>query len=446
MPISAAIGVTVAALLLFGVGPAILAGRREPGSPLRLTPRTGSETRSRVGLRRVLVATQLAVALILLAGAGLLARTLDRLQRVDLGYTSDHLSFVTVSMPIGRYDSRSRLLGLARDLMPAIAAVPGVLAITPVLIPPFRGTTTWSWDFVPEGATQAEIDSHHLVAVEIGGPDYFRTFGAQLLRGRGFSGIHREDAPDVAVVSEGIARRFWPGQDPIGKRIRIPTTDDAWLPGVGKWRTIVGMAEDFRYRTLRQATPTVYVPLAQTALWEGVFAVRTLTNLPTGLVASVQTAVHSVDPQVKVWRAQPMDEFLAEPLAQPRLGTFLLSCLGFAALLLAATGLYGVIAAQVRARTHEIAIRMALGATAGRLRREVITEALVLFAVGAAVGVGGALVASRLLQSLLFQVSPTDPIAFTGATALLLMVALGAAFFPATRATEVDPAESLRSS
>ena len=232
-----------------------------------------------------------------------------------------------------------------------------------------------------------------------------------------------------------MARRLWPGQDAIGKRLRLPGD-------VAEWRTVVGIAGDIRFRRLREPTPTMYLPWRQLITF-GTFAVRTRGDLGSVLPAMRRT-VRDFDSQINVWAAGTMDDYLAEPLAQPRLSAFLLSGFGLVALLLSAIGLYGLMASAVRERTRDIGVRLALGATPERLRRDVLGNALVVAAVGAVVGLGGALVCSRLLAALLFEMSPTDPATLAGVCILLLGVALMAAYLPARRATRVDPIVALR--
>ena len=434
-PLLAAAVVTAVAVLLFGVVPALAAARGSVASPLRLDARSGGETRGRRRVRQALVASQVALALVMLAGAGLLARSLGQLQRVDLGFVPGHLSVLDVAFPGASYDS-TRLAGLGEELGRRLRSIPGVSGVTPVLIAPFLGPNVFRGRLDIEGQSQGEIDANPLVPLEVGGPDYFRTLGIPIIRGRGFADSDRKNAPQVAVVSEAVARRAWPGEDPVGKRIRY------WGPDSLTWRTVVGVAGDIRYRSLRDATPSVFLPWEQ-GYWQGGFAVRTSGGLAAVLPA-IRRELREVDPRLSLWQARTMDELLAIPLAQPRLGTLLLSGFGLVALLLAAIGLYCVMASLVRERTREIGVRMALGATPARLRRDVLRQALVVSGAGGLAGVAGALATSRLLTSLLFEVSPTDPLALLGACGLLLTVALVAAYLPARRATRIDPSHALR--
>ena len=435
-PVGVATGLTLLAVLLFGMLPALAAARgNNLDSALRLDSRSGTSTRQGRRVRQSLVALQVALAVVLLAGAGLLVRSLQHLERLSLGYDTDRLSIVELAIPFVNYDSEPKLFAMFDELYQRLRAVPGVTALTPVLYRPFVGANLMQVTPALEGQSQAEVDANPLVPLEVGGSEYFRTFQIPILRGRGFLNSDRENDPKIVVVSAAVARRLWPGQDPIGKRLRLPgdTTE---------WRTVVGMAGDIRFRRLREPTPTIYLPWHQLMTF-GIFAVRTRDDLASVLPA-MRGRVREFDSQISISVAGTLDEYLAEPLAQPRLGAFLLSGFGVAALLLGAIGLYGVMASAVRERTHDMGVRMALGATPERLRREVLGNALGVAAIGAAVGLGGALAGSRLLAALLFEVRPTDPATLGGVCILLLAVALMAAYVPARQATRVDPAQALR--
>jgi len=442
-PLGMALLVTIGAVLVFGVVPAVLGSSTELASPLRFDSRAGRTTRGGQQLRRALVALQVALALVMLSGAGLLARSLERLHSIALGYNPEHLTLIDVSFTpneyggiTGKVDQR-KLNDVADRLVPAWRAVPGVIAVTPALVPPFLGAGIFVGPAQKEGNTPEQDRSAPDMPVEAGGTDYFRVMGIRLLRGRGFTDADREDAPNVAVVSQTAAQRLWPNENPIGKRMHY------WSADTASWRTVVGVADDIRWRSLREATPTIYLPWRQ-SYWQGSFAIRTSADVATVLPA-IRRATHEVNPVLTVWEALPMDYLLAGPLAQPRLGALLLGAFSCVAMLLAAIGLYGVMAAVVTAATREIGVRAALGASPERLRRDVLTQALGMAGAGAAVGLVVALLGSRLLSSLLFQVSPEDPLSVIGALVVLLLVAIAAAYVPAHRATRIDPASALRS-
>ncbi len=406
-------------------------------SPLaiRLDDRSGGAGQRRRRIRHALVATQVAFALIMLSGAGLLARTLGRLQSVDLGFQADHLSILQLLLPISEYGDQAKYLAFADALFPRLASVPGVRAVTPVLIPPFHGPNLWTGVWQVDWQSRADAAKNPSLPEEEGGPDYFRTFEIPIVRGRSFLETDRKNSPKVVVISESVAHRYWPGQDPVGKRMRYNSDSEPW-------RTVVGVAGESHFRSLREAVPMVYLPWHQ-AVWQGYIAARTTTSLGAAL-PGIRRAIGEADPRVTLWLARTMDDYVGEQLVQPRLSALLLSAFGLVALLLAAIGLYGVMASAVSDRTRELGVRMALGATPDRLRRDVLGRALTVASAGTAVGLACAIATSKLISSLLYQVSPTDPITLVGACAMLLVIALLAAYVPARRATRIEPAQALR--
>ena len=442
-PVVITVGVTLAAVLLFGVVPALIASRGELASPLRYDSRAGTETRARRRMRQALVASQVALALVMLAGAALLGRSLERLQGLSLGYDPSHLSLLSVAFPPSTYSDsagkvdQQRLNTLGDQLAPVYRAVPGVTAVTQMLVPPFLGTGIFIGRLDLEGQTPEQRKSNPAYPVEAGGADYFRVYGIPILRGRAFTEGDDEKSENVAVVSESAARKLWPNEDPIGKRIHFWSADSTTL------RTVVGVAGDMHYRSLRESTAEIYLPWKQ-SYWQGSFAIRTTGSLGSVLPA-LRRATAEVNPDLTLWQADAMDDLIAKPLAQPRMSALLLACFAFVSMLLAAIGLYGVMASSVRGSMRELGVRAALGASPGRLRRGVLTQALIVTGTGAVVGLVVALAASRLLTKLLFEVSPADPVSLIGSAALLLVVALIAAYVPARHATRVDPVQALRS-
>jgi predicted permease len=441
-PILLAIGVTLAAVLIFGVLPALVSSRGELASPLRYDSRAGTETRARRQMRQVLVASQVALAVVMLAGAALLGRSLERLQGMSLGYNPDRLAFLSVAFPPAVYmDSagkidQNRINSLGDRLAPVYRAIPGVTAVTQTLVPPFFGTGIFIGRLDLEGQTPEEMKSNPAYPMEAGAEDYFQVHGIPIRRGRAFTAADDEKAEKVAIVSESAARRIWPNADPIGKRIHFWSADSTEL------RTVIGVAGDMHYRSLRESTAEVYLPWKQ-SYWQGAFAIRT-SGRRASVLAALSRATAEVNPDLKVWQADPMDDLIAKPLAQPRMSAFLLAGFAFVSMLLAAIGLYGVMASAVRGSMRELGVRAALGASPERLRRGVLSQALRVTGTGAVVGLVVALAASRLLTTLLFEVSPADPLSMIGSAALLLVVALIAAYVPARHATRVDPVQALR--
>lgn len=441
-PLGIALVVTIVAVLLFGVLPAIAGSRGQLASPLRFDSRAGRTTRRSRQTRRTLVAVQVALALLMLFGAGLLVHTLERLQNITLGYEPTHLAILSVAFTPNEYNdaagkfNQTKLNQLGARIIPLWRAVPGVTAVTPTLVPPFLGSGIFVGRMDKEGQTPEEMKANPNIPLEVGGADYFRAFGIPIRRGRGFTEADREKAPLVAVVSESAARRFWPNEDPVGKRIHY------WSEDTTAWRTVVGVAGDIHWRSLRETTPTIYVPWEQ-SYWQGQFAIRTSGDLTTVLPA-IRRVTRDMNPVLSVWEAKPVAELISVPLAQPRLGALLLGVFAVVSMLLAAIGLYGVMSSVVGSSTRELGVRAALGATPERLRMGVISQALGMAGVGAVAGLVVALATARLLSSLLFEVTPFDPVSIGGAVLVLLVVAVVAAYIPAHRATRIDPVEALR--
>jgi putative ABC transport system permease protein len=445
--LEAALAITTLCTLLFGVIPALAAAGVSLQSPLRRDGRSGAETKRRRVTRQWLVASQVALALVMLSGAGLLARSLERLERIELGYNAGHLSILSTAFDGEKYFPH-KMAGWAEQVMDGVRAIPGVTSVTPIMMPPFYGPNFWHPPFQVEGAPLGEARDNPSVPVEAAGADYFRTFDTPLLRGRGFTANDRENAVPVIVVNESAVRQLWPGQDPIGKRIRFaPLPPPPGTPpdtSQNVWRTVVGIVPDTHFRSLRATTPMVYIPWRQFDGWQGVFAVRSTSDIGA-IAADMRRVFKSVDPTLVLFDVKSMDTFLDGPLAEPRLSALLLAAFGIAALVLAAVGLYGVMSSVVREQTREIGIRLALGATPELVRRAVLRQALIVAGAGAVVGLAGALATTRLLKSLLFEVSPTDPVSLALVSGVLIAAAGAAAYLPARRATRVDPATVLRS-
>jgi putative ABC transport system permease protein len=434
-PVMAAAAIALVSVMIFGLLPALTALHRNSPLAIRLDDRSGGASQQRRRIRHALVATQVALALIMLSGAGLLARTLGRLQSVDLGFQADHLAILQLMLPVSEYGDQAKYFAFVDALFPRLTSIAGVRAVTPVLMPPFHGPNFWTGVWQVDWQSPADAEKNPSLPEEAGGPDYFRTFDIPIVRGRSFLETDREQSPKVVVISESVAHRYWPGQDPIGKRMRFSGDSEPWM-------TVVGVAGDTHFRSLREAVPMVYRPWRQ-SVWQGYIAVRTTTSLSAALPV-IRRAIGEVDPRVNLWLARTMDDYVGEQLVQPRLSALLLSVFGLVALLLAAIGLYGVMASAVSDQTREIGVRIALGATPDRLRRDVLGRALTVASAGTAVGLACAIATSKLISSLLYQVSPTDPIILVGACATLLAIALLAAYVPARRATRIEPARALR--
>ena len=442
--VGAAIAVSGFCTVLFGVVPALAAARGTLFTPLRRDARSGGETRRNRRVRKLLVGAQVAFAVVLLAGAALLSRSLQRLQRLQLGYDADHLSILSVAFDGKKYWP-DKMTAWADPAMQGIRAIAGVTDVTPVMMPPFYGPNFWHPPFEIEGQVADSAHPFPSIPVEAAGEDYFHTFDTPIVRGRGFNMSDRENAPRVVIVNQSLARQAWPGLDPLGKRLRFARLPESTLSDAAfTWITVVGVVPDTRYRSLRETTPMIYLPWRQFGGWQGSFAVRSSVDI--GLVtAEIRRVFKAVDPTLVVFDVKSMDNFLDGPLAGPRLSALLLSAFGLAALLLAAVGLYGAMSSVVREQRREIGIRLALGASPELVRGAVLRQALVVAGAGAIVGVATALAGGRLLQSLLFEVSPTDPLSLVLVCGVLITATAAAAYIPARNATRIDPASVLRS-
>lgn len=437
-PLGIAIATTTLALLVFGLLPAFNASRTDPSSALR------SDTRSGVGIgqRRVrqwLVSSQIALAVVMVAGALLLGRSLARLQSIDLGYVPERLSLLRFDGPEKTFGSADRTLQVVSDMIARVEAVPGVVAATAVESPPFKGQSGFIMKISRAELSQQELEASPYIPFEIATPDYFRTFGIPIVRGRPFLPSDTKASASVVIVSDALAKRLWPGEDAVGKHMRNPY--DTSRTSI----TVVGVAHDTHFRELRRAAPVIYTAQSQQefSAWWGYLAVRTSGDIAP-LLQAIGRTVSDVYPGMAIVRVQRMDQLLDGPLAQPRMSAFLLSAFGIVALGLAAIGLYGVMSSAVRQRTREIGIRIALGATEHRVRRSVLGEAMTIVAAGTVVGLAVALIATQLLRTQLFGVSPADPLSFGAACVTLAVVGLSAAYFPARYATRIDPARALR--
>jgi predicted permease len=437
-PLAAAAGITLIALLVFGVLPSFVASRVRSYAVLRSDSRSG-ESRSTRRARQWLVAMQIALAVVMLNGAGLLVRTLAQLESVDLGYRSEHLSVISFTAPHGALPAGVAAGEAGKQFVRRLDATPGVVAATPILSEPFIGQSLYIRKLARVEQPVTEREQNPFVPFEWVGPDYFRTLAIPILRGRGFTASDTRGSERVVVVNETLARQLSPNEGVLGHRIVLLTgeTGDTAF-------TVVGVASDTRFRELKNVGPVAYFAWEQlNGGFPGLLAVRTTRPL-AAILPALRVASHDMYPGLVVWKAQTMDQLLDAPLAQPRLSALLLSGFSVVALLLSGLGLYGVMAAGVRRQTREIGVRMALGALPRTIQRLVFTQVGGLVGVGVIAGLAGALTTSRVLRSLLFQVSPIDPPTLAGVCVLLLAVATVAGYLPARRAARIDPVEALR--
>jgi putative ABC transport system permease protein len=424
--------------IVFGLAPAL----RAASSDLRGGLRPGAAgNRNVAGDRRgdgLLVVSQVAIALMLLAGAGLLMGSFVRLLSVDPGFDPTNVLTVEFSAEGSRYRERSQVVAFYNQLEEQLAAVPGVQSVGSVTALPLADESS-EVALQVEGRGDLPTEEQPRAHYRFASPGYFRTMGIALRAGRPFSGRDRLDAPGVAVVNETLARRLWPGNDPIGMRF-----SPEWYPD--RSFTVVGVVADVRHHGLDESPlPEIYFPAEQLS---GGAAFRTLVvrtaSDPLRMAARVRDAVRDLDPGMPVDSISSMEGRLGDSVAMPRLYLLLFGLFAALAVGLAALGIYGVLSATVVRRTREIGIRMALGSKAGDVLRLVFWRSLALTGTGIILGIAGSLVLTRMMRSMLYEVTPTDPLTFGGVTIVLAAVALLASYIPARRATRVDPQIALR--
>jgi putative ABC transport system permease protein len=421
---------------LAGLAPALSFVKADLGSQLRIGGRGATGPAHRHG-RRVLVLAQVALAVTTVSVAGLLMRSLLRLQWADTGIAADSLVFVELSLPQTKYADRVRHAQFLDRAVARLEATPEISAATPVNLRPFSG----GWGvpkFTAEGESLERASSNPWLNLESVYPNYFTTFGIPLVRGRAFTAQDRSGTLDVAIVSQDVADLTWPGDDPVGKRLKMGGPESR-----EKWLTVVGIAAPTRYRDLREPRATIYLPAAQFLVTAELIAVRTTASVDV-IASRARDGIKSVDPDALVVRVVPFARMLDGPLARPRFYALLAGIFGADALLLSAIGLYAVMAASVRQRHREIAVRIALGASTAHVSRLILGESVSLAGIGATIGLLGAISATRAVRSMLYEIDALDPLTLCGAALLLLAAAVLASFRPVQRASRIDAVAALR--
>jgi len=435
-----ALATSVGTALLFGTAPGLRLSRTD----LQLLVTTGgrgtagSPARARLG--RTLVAAEVSLALVVLVGAGLLLRTFAKLRDVDTGFDARGVLTVQLSLPGARYPSARERTAFFHDVLARAAALPGVEAAGAGHPLPLSGNA-WDGAFLVEGQPLRRGQPYPHAEYGFVTPGYFRALGVPLRAGRTFAESDDERAPEVAVIDEELARRYWPGQAAaavVGRRLSLAGRPDS------AWATVVGVVAHVRRDGARaEGEPQIYVPFAQRPQPTMAVVLRTAGD-PAGLAAGLRRAVHAVDPDQPLTGLRTMTELTEDALARDRFNVLALGAFAALATLLAAVGLFGVLAYVVAQRSREIGVRMALGARPSDVVRLVIAQGLRPAAAGIAVGLLTAALASRLLRGLLFGVPPLDPSTYAMTSVLLAVVAVAACLAPAWRAARTDPTRAMR--
>lgn len=439
-----ALGAAVATTLLFGVVPALLAGRRVGRSVAAASSRsTGSRARSR--LRRALVTGEVALGLVVVIVAGLMGRTMAALTAADPGLEVDNVLTFTVSLPTASYPEDAQVPDDMGRMVASLRALPSVTAVAASSALPYSRSSS-RWDFLlDDRPPREEGDQAWSAEIALVLPGYFEALGIPVLEGRGFTESDRADGAMVGVVSETMARTFWPGESPVGKRWAYPSGDSARV-----WITAVGVVPDqVNSRVDQEANPQIYLPAHQSGISAYGFprtyqvAVRSPLG-PETVTEAVRRAVADFDADLPLYDVTTLEETVTAAYADTRLVTTLLVVFAFIALVLAAVGIYGVVSYSVAGRTREIGIRVALGARRHAVIRMIIGEGIRPVLLGLLLGLSGAWFARELVASLLFGVSENDPVTFTVLPLALLLVGAAASLVPALRATRIAPTEALR--
>jgi putative ABC transport system permease protein len=435
--LSFTVGVSILTGLIFGLAPALQASKFDLNESLKDGGRTSGVAAggARRGLRGVLVVAEVALALVLLVGAGLMIKSFIRLLDVRPGFDPQNLLTMQLSLPGARYGNDAQVLAFYGQLHERLKSQPGVEGVGFVNYLPMAGSGGTT-NFIFEGRPAPPVGQYPEANFRIASTDYFATMKIPLSRGRNFNAQDRADSPRVVVINETLARLYFPNEDPLGKRLLSP---DGTNPS-----EIIGVVGDVKHFGLEdEAESYLYVPHAQNANGTLALVLRSHGD-PQQMTALVRREVSALDKDQPVVDIKNMEQRLSETMSPRRLTVFLLGIFASVAMILAAVGIYGVIAYSVTQRTHEFGIRMALGAQRGDIIRLVIGQGMWLVLVGLAVGLVGAFAMTRLMESLLFQVKPGDPLTFAVVALLLSAVALLACYIPARRATKVDPMIALR--
>ncbi|HET8947005.1 MAG TPA: ABC transporter permease [Candidatus Polarisedimenticolia bacterium] len=430
-----AAGLTIFTGLLFGIVPAWRSAKTDLNEVLKQAGR-GESGRVRAALRTTLATAEIALATILLIGAGLLIRSLGNLQRARLGFEASGVITFQLAPPVTKYPvATGRAAQLYRALLESLDTVPGVSAAAVSSGLPFGAGNYTQSPFMTSDSATVSAEASTQIDWRLVSPGYFKAMGIPLLRGREFTDADGPDAPLVVIVSQAAAQRLWGDADPIGHTVHRPTGPQPF--------TVVGVAGDVRSTALNQESPALYFPLPWRVFPLADVAVRTAGD-PEALLPTIRARVRALDAELPLANVRTMDQWIANSAAQPRLNAVLLGIFATVALLIAAIGIYGVLAYSVTQRTREIGVRMALGATPRGVMRLVVGQGLAVVSLGLGLGLLGGLALGQAVSSLVYGVTVRDPITYGAVSAVLGAVALAACALPARRAAQVDPIVALR--
>ena len=427
-----------ATAVLFGTAPALHGSRVDFADALRASARATGSTPASRRARGALVAAEIAISLVLLAGAGLLARSLMRLLDVDPGFRPDGVLTLRVALPQEKYGEEEQRRAFYKEALRRLKTIPGVTSAGAVNILPLSGnnnsgTVTIDTTSVPPDQTTPEADWRPVL------PGYFETMKIRLASGRFFDEHDAASSAPVAIVDETFARTYWPGSDAVGRRVKIGGPQSS-----SPWRTIVGVVGHVRYRTLEATSRVeIYWPELQRP-WPALSFVLRTTLDPAALKRAAEREIQAIDPDQPIFAVRAMTEVMAASIARRRLATLLIGVFAGIALILATVGVYGLTAYAVAERVQELGIRLALGANPRRVVASVVGRSVLLTAIGVVVGLAGSAMLARLVSSILFDTKSADPLTFAAVTALLLLTGAAASYVPARRAARIDPAAALR--
>jgi predicted permease len=434
--------------IVFGLVPALQSSALNLRDALQESGRGSGESLQRNRLRSALVGSEFALAFLLMIGAGLMVRTFFALRAIDPGFQPHHVLTAVVSIAGSEEAQPQKRFAFYQQVLHRVAALPGIESVSAINHVPLAGDT-WGFPFAIEGRPPSRPGESPNAVYRVVFPGYFRTMGISLLRGRDISESDSMNAPGVVIVNDRLARRYWPSEDPIGKRITLDDTSEKDRT----WLTVIGVTQDAKQDEWTAAPRAeMYLPLLQSRFYlqepSGHFEYITLvvrtSGDPAAIANDIKSSIAALDKNVPVSEIETMDQAVDDLNAQPRFELWLLTGFAVLAVLLAALGIYGVMSYSVSRRTHELGVRMALGATHGDVIKLVVRQAMMLALVGSACGLTAAVLLTRMMSGLLYGVRPTDPFTFGGVLLLVSAVALAASYIPARRATRIDPVSALR--